>query len=179
MAGNLPADKIAAFEERRAAIMKELEARRASLAEKRSLIASSTLARRAVLKEEVQKRVIDRAGGLKTAAEKAIANLESMIARLREHAGKFAARSVNVSDTLATLDKAEELLGTAKDALNGIDTNVSYATISETPKEDWADAKEQFMSVRDILKEVRALLTDAVSSLKASAPSTPNEPATN
>lgn len=175
----LMAEKMATFEERRVALMEEVEVRRASLTEKRVMIASSTLAKRAVLKQEVQKRVVERAGGLTTAVEKAITDLEGMIVRLREHANKFAAKSVDVSDTLATLNEAEKLLQSAKEALKDIGTNVSYATLSETPKEDWADAKDQFMSVRDILQEVRALLAEAVASLKASTPRTSDESVNN
>lgn len=178
-ATNAISDRMSVFEERRAQLMEEAEARRSTLMEKRALIASSTLAKRATLKEEAQKRIIERASGLTSVAERAIANLEAMIVRLREHADKFAAQSIDVSETLATLDEAEKLLESAKVALEGIDTNVSYATMSETPKEDWTDAKEQFMSVRDILQEVRELLAEAVSSLRSSAPRPSTESTTN
>lgn len=176
---NAISDRMSAFEERRTQLMEEAEARRSTIMEKRALIASSTLAKRAALREETQKRVIERASGLTSVAERAIANLEAMIVRLRAHADKFAAQSVDVSGTLATLDEAEKLLESAKVALEGIDTNVSYATMSETPKEDWTDAKEQFMSVRDILQEVRELLAEAVSSLRSSAPRPATESVTN
>lgn len=166
----LVAERMAAFEERRATLIENMEARRATIAEKRALMASSTLARRAALKEEVQARISDRAGKLTDMVGNAITRLETMSARLRDHAKKLEERSVDVSDTLAILDEVDRLLVSAKEALDGVDTNISYATLSEKPKEDWSDAKEQFMEVRAILTEVRELLREAVASLKGSAP---------
>lgn len=169
-ASSLVADRMAAMEERRAAIMEEAEARRASLMERRAFMASSTIEKRALLREEVQKRIVDRASGLTTAVNRAITNLEAMVDRLRAHADKLSENSVDVTDTLALLDQADQLLASAKETLEGIDTNISYAAVSETPQKDWADAKEQFAAVRSILTDVRELLREALASLKASLP---------
>lgn len=165
-ASSMAAERLQAFEERRSVLMEKLEERREALAEKRALIASSTTARRALLKEEAQKRVIDRAGRLAGVMEGAIDRLTSMSARLRDHADKLAAESVDTTATIAILDEADRLLITAKEALEGVDTNVSYAASSASPQEDWSDAKEQFMEVRSVLEEVRQLLREALTSLK-------------
>lgn len=179
-ASGMAAEKMAELEQRRATIMEEVEARRASLTEKRALIASSTVARRAILKEEVQKRIVDRASGLTTAVLKAITNLEGMVDRLRAHAEKLSENSVDVSAALALLDEADQLLASAKETLEGVDTNISYATLSETPQADWSDAKEQFAAVRSILTDVRELLREALASLKAAVPpATDSDTSTN
>lgn len=165
-AAKMVAERMAAFEERRATLIENMEARRATIAEKRALMASSTMARRAALREEVQARISDRASKLTDMVGNAITRLETMSARLRDHAEKLEERSVDTSEIVAILDEADRLLISAKEALDGVDTNISYATLSEKPQEDWSDAKEQFMAVRTILDEVRGLLREAVSALK-------------
>lgn len=162
------AERRAAFEERRATLVEDMNTRRAAIAEKRASIASSTMERRAALKEEVQTRIANRAGNLTEVVSNAIGRLENMSARLREHAGKIAERSVNVNEVIAILDEVDRLLVSAKETLDGVDINISYATTSETPKEDWTDAKEQFTAVRAILTEARELLQEALTALKAS-----------
>lgn len=162
------AERKAAFEERRATLIENMDARRATIAEKRALMASSTLAKRAVLKEEAQTRIADRAGKLAEVVGNAITHLENMSARLRAHATKVEERGVDVSEVMEILDEVNRLLVSAKETLTGVDTNISYATMSETPKEDWTDAKEQFMAVRAILTEARGLLQEALTALKAS-----------
>lgn len=168
------AERKAAFEERRATLIENMEARKATIAEKRALMASSTMARRAALKEEVQARISDRASKLTDMVGNAIARLETMSARLRDHALKFEERSVDVSEVMAILDEVDRLLVSAKEALAGVDTNISYATLSENPQEDWGDAKEQFSAVRAILTEVRELLREALATLKEAVKN--NEP---
>jgi predicted nucleic acid-binding Zn-ribbon protein len=169
-------ERRAAFEERRAALIENMDARKAAIIEKRALMASSTMARRAVLKEEARERIANRAGNLAEVVGNAIGRLESMSAKLRDHAVKFEERSIDVTDTKEILDEVDRLLVSAKETLDGIDTNISYATQSETPKEDWTDAKEQFIAVRTILTEVRELLREAVASLKASGKSEAPKP---
>ena len=173
------AERRAAFEERRATLIENMGTRRTAIAEKRALMASSTMERRAALKEEVQTRIANRAGKLTEVVGNAITHLETMSARLRDHAKKLEGRSVDVSEVMDILDEADRLLISAKEALEGVDTNISYATLSEKPVEDWTDAKEQFMAVRTILTEVRELLREALQALKASVrESEPEEPTT-
>lgn len=160
------AERRAAFEERRAALMENMEARKAEIVEKRALMASSTIARRSALREEAQERIANRAGKLAEVVGNAITRLEGMSARLRDHAEKLEDNSIDTSEVIDLLDEVDRLLVAAKEALEGVDTNISYATLSEKPQEDWIDAKEQFLEVRKILTDARELLREALLALK-------------
>jgi hypothetical protein len=162
-------DRLKAFEDRRLMLNENLEARKADIAGKRAAMASSTMARRAVLKEEAQTRIVDRSNKLTEVVRGAITRLEEMSSRLRAHATKLQAESNDMSAVIALLDEVDRQLFAAQEALEGVGTNITYATLSDKPTEDWSDAKEQFMEVHTILNEVRELIREALGSLKAAS----------
>lgn len=150
------------FSARRGQIAAEVAARQAAIAEKRAVLASSTIARQGALRVEAQQRVLGQANGLVTALNNAILRLETITNRLKERAHRLG----ETSYTLSLLYEADQSLAATKEAMVGIETNISFATTSNTPMEDFKEAREQFLQVRTLLTDVRNILKEALTSLK-------------
>lgn len=166
-------------DDRRAAVLNEIESRRAAIETKRAELASQGAARVSALREETRVRVASQTSRLTNVLELGINRLQSASNRLRQRANELRDRGVDVSAAVSTLNEADRLLSSAKDALYGIDVNVSYATLSETPREDWQSAREQFLAVTRLLTEARTLLGQAINELRravnAATEVTPND----
>lgn len=154
------------LDERRAALT-EAQAERERVREERiAEIAARREERIAALKEAAQTRVMNRGNA-------AITALERVASRLREHAGlvenrldELSSAGIDVTTADQTLDSAVRTLSEAGDAIDMLRLDIEYVITSDTPREDWAAAKSQFRSVRDVLAETRSALRETVGELR-------------
>ena len=151
---------------RRADVLSEIQNRRTAIENKRVELAERTETRVAALKEEAQSRIINQSSRLTGVLELAISRLQTTSTRLRVHATNLSGRGIDTTTAITMLDEVDQIIGTATEALEGIEVNVSYAARSETPREDWQEAREQFVSVTRILGEARGLLGQVISELR-------------
>lgn len=171
-------------ETRRAAWREALDARRAAalaqrdafvaahasrtemLAEKRAEIETRRAEQVAALEARAQERIDQLADTAAARLQIVIDKLADITDRVRERALELDASGTNVDEVLATLNSVDILLADATDALTTIDVSVEYTITSPDPRTDWADARQQFIAIRDLLNEARVLLRDAVAALK-------------
>lgn len=141
-------------------------ARKSELEQKRAEMASSTAARKAALKDAVQAKVKERAIRIANVLTKAIDKIDGLRTRLATRAETLETQGIDMTEVNALLEEVRTTLLSAKEALKGIDVNIEYTVTSGDPKADWADTREQFEQVRDLIKTAHELLREALAAMK-------------
>jgi cellobiose-specific phosphotransferase system component IIA len=158
----------------RQAAIQDLQTR---LAKKRAALENATTSRKALLRATAQGSVINGMSRVAGVLSGAITKIESATARLRVKAEEIAGRGVDVSSVLSKLDEADEYLRLAEEALEGIDVNARYAATGETPAGDWAEVRQQFAEVRDLIRQAQVSIKEAMQTLRSLL--TPNQEETS
>lgn len=154
------------LEARRAAWANDSAERRLLLERKRAELASSSIERKAALNEKVQERMTQRAENLISVLSGALTRIKNVNTNLRERAESMSSQGIDVAEAITLLDQIDDLIKEAESSLSGIDVNVEYTLTSETPKEAWVDTKTQFQTTAEIIRTIRPLLQETVTTLK-------------
>lgn len=141
--------------------------RQQMLAEKRAALASSSMERKAALNAAAQERMLRLAENSTAVLTRAIERMKNISSNLRERAEDMSSRGVNTIDAIALLDQVDDLVSQAETSLSGIDVNIEYSLTAENPKEAWVDARGQFQATTEIIRTIRPLLQEVVSTLRA------------
>lgn len=148
--------------------------RQKMIASKRAELASSTLERKAALDAATQERVRQLADNSVSILSGAIGRMKNISSNLRERAETISSRGVNTVEAISLLDQVDDLLTQAEASLYDIDVNIEYSLTSENPRENWIDARGQFQTTVEIIKAIRPLLQETVTTLKVAIQNTNN-----
>lgn len=164
----LPELRADAEARKEAFVLRQTE-RKAAVEAKRAALATTSVDRIARLEAAAQERITERAAHATERLTAVIEKLEGFIERLNERAEMLAAAGADTAEAEETLLSALDILARAENALADIDVEIEFAVTSGTPRTDWAEAREQFIAVRDLVKEAHTLIREAVTALKGAA----------
>jgi hypothetical protein len=150
----------------RAARKASIEDLKTKLAQKRAALENASTSRKALLRATAQTSVINGMSRVADVLSSAITKIQSASNRLRAKAEEIRDRGIDVSSALSKLDDADEYLRLAKEALEGMDTNARFAATGESPVNDWADVRQQFTEVRDLIRQAQASIREAMQTLR-------------
>lgn len=125
--------------------------------------------RLAGLREEQQNRFINLVRNAAGRMEAAIARLENIATRIETRIDALDAEGANVTLAKTPLDEAQEKLAEARTRLADAKEDAENGLISETPRERFTLAREEFRAVRDLIREAFILLRQSLAELRDAA----------
>ena len=153
------AERAQAVEERKASTSAAREAKQEERVEKKA-------ERKAALQARTQERITNLAANVSNRMEAAIARIRQIINRMETRAESLSERGVDTYAAEAELRVASAHLDDAENSLSGIDSLVTDALSSESPREAWAPAREIFQSAKASIKASHQSLRNTIALLK-------------
>ena len=123
-------------------------------------------AKRTGLTEEQQKRFINLVRNVFTRMEGAITRLENVATRIETRVDALEVTGVDTSLARIPLSNAQNKLAEAQSQLAQAKTAAESGIISDTPRERFKAAREQFTNIRQSIRDAYILLREALAALK-------------
>jgi hypothetical protein len=122
--------------------------------------------RRAALTQDMQDRFINLIRNAYGRMDAAITRLENIATRLEERIALLEEDGVDTSLALQPLNDAKNKLEEAKSALAQAKANAENSIVSDTPRERFTVARQQFVNIRQAIRDAYILLRESVAELK-------------
>lgn len=122
--------------------------------------------RRVTLTEEQQNRFINLVRNVHARMDAAIGRLENITGRLETRIAKLEAQGVDTSRALQPLNDAKNKLAEARAVLDTAKADAEDGIISDTPREAFKPAREQFATIRQSIRDAYILVRESVTALK-------------
>jgi Mg2+ and Co2+ transporter CorA len=110
-------------------------------------------------------RIINLSRNITNRLTSALTRMEKISARIETRIAKMKSEGTDVSEGEAKLAEAMSLIATTQAAL-ATATGGETALTSDDPKESFRALRAQYMSIRDSIKQIHALLKESVSLLR-------------
>jgi hypothetical protein len=132
----------------------------------REIVRDALDTRRASLTEEQQNRFINLVRNVFTRMEGAIARLESVAGRIETRVVALEAQGVDTTRARTPLSEAQNKLTVAKSQLAQAKATAESGIVSDTPRERFVVAREEFSNIRQTIRDSYILLREALAELK-------------
>ncbi len=128
--------------------------------------AESAQVRRTALSTDHQNRFINLVRNTTSRMEGAIERLTQIASRIDARVSELDAKGVNTQLAREPLSEAQAKLGEAQTRLAAAKKSAEDGIVSETPRERFTIAREEFRVIRDLTRESFILLREALAELK-------------
>lgn len=135
---------------------------RDTLENRREAVRASTTARLQALSNIRQERIINLSANLSNRLEAAIDRLFAIVGRLESRLTKIETSGKDVSQAKASLRRAAEQLGSARAAMNTIDTQVVEATTANDAAARWQTVRTTYTNTATLIRAARESLREVV-----------------
>lgn len=164
------------LDQRLASTSSEWEERRDALVASSSVRQELRTERQAVLRAELQQRVLNLSANISNRMEAAISRIFNIIDRLEIRITKLREAGINTTASESKLREASQLLAEARQTLSSIDESVYDATTSTEPQNRWQEVRQIYQTAGSQIRQSHQALRDCVALLKTAVATAQNNP---